>query len=324
LDVQRDLGSGLIVDVGYYGSKDTHLLGIVDINQPKPGQYITDLAGVGGYTGGSLKASQNVLLNSIRPYKGYGAINTIRPWFTGNYNSLQSSVEKHFKGASFVKVNYTWSNALTTNWSDRSNAPANTYDIGQNYGPSQLDRRHVLTASYVYELPFFQGQHGFAGHVLGGWQTSGIVSIATGLPLNIASGNVVAGTSKDPAGQGCTGSSSCPIRVNQIGDPNSGAPHTINQWFNTTVFVPNDTPGQVGSARSGAIRGPGYWRSDMSLFKQIRFTEQMNLQLRFETFNVFNHENFNSVNVTQSSAQFGQITGSRDPRLIQLGAKFTF
>ena len=319
LDLQQDLGSGMLVDIGYYGSKDTHLLGMVDVNQPLPGQYITDLGIAGPLTSG-----QNVLINAIRPYKGYGPINTIRPWFTGNYNSFQSSFEKRFKGSSTVKVNYTWSHAMTTNWSDRSNAPANTYDIGQNYGPSQLDRRHVVTASYVYELPWFQNQKGLVGHLLGGWQTSGIVSIATGLPLNIASGNVVNGTSVDPAGQGCIGASQCPLRVNQISDPNVGAPNTLQQWFNIAAFAPNNTPGQVGTARSGAIRGPGYWRADMSLFKNLKFTERIGMQLRLETFNTFNHENYNSVNVTQSSLQFGQITGSRDPRLIQLGAKLTF
>ena len=320
LDLQHDFGGGFLFDVGYYGSKDTHLLGIVDINQPLPGAYVT-----AGISAAPLTTAQVVQLNRVRPFKGYGPINVIRPWFTGTYNSLQTSAEKRFKGGSIAKFNYTWSHGLTYNMSDRSNGPANTYDIKQNYGPTALDRRHVLTSSYVYALPWFKGQNGFLGHILGGWETSGILTIATGLPFNI-SGNAatVGGSSLDAAGQGCSGASVCAIRPNQVADPNVSAPNTVAQWFNTAAFVTNLTPGQVSTSRSGAILGPGYWKTDMSIFKQVKFTEQVGLQLRLETFNVFNHENFATVNTTFLGTQYGQITASRDPRLLQLGAKINF
>jgi hypothetical protein len=320
LDIQQELADKLMFDIGYYGSKDTHLLGIVDLNQPLPGAYVQ-----AGISASALTGSNVTLINAIRPYKGFGSINAIRPWFGANYNSLQMSVEKRFKGKSMVKGNYTWSHGLTDSWSDRSNAPANIYDIHQNYGPTALDRRHVFTGTYIYELPFFQNQKGFLGHVLGGWQTSGIVSIAAGLPLNI-SGNIPTGgsASVDAAGQGCIiSTSTCPIRPNMISDPNSG-PHVLGRWFDTGAFVANTTPGTVGSSPSGAILGPGYVKVDMSLFKTFKVTEAANLQFRFETFNVMNHENFNTINTSFGSSLFGQVTGSRDPRLIQLGAKLQF
>lgn len=319
--MQHEFPAGFLVDVGYYGSKDTHLLGIVDLNQPTPGAYIA-----AGISSSPLTSGNVARINAIRPYKGYGPINTIRPWFTGNYNSMQFSAEKRFKSSSLLKVNYTWSHALTTSMSDRSNAPANVYDLRQNYGPSFLDRRHVVTANYIYELPWLHDQKGFVGHLLGGWQTSGIVSIATGLPLNV-SGNIPTGgtTSVDAAGQGCIlGASSCPIRPNMISDPNTNAPHQLLAWFNTAAFAANTTAGAVGSSPSGAIIGPGYWRLDASIFKDVRMTERVGMQLRFETFNTLNHENFNSVNTTFGSTLFGQVTGSRDPRIVQLGAKFHF
>ncbi len=320
LDLQRQFPMNFILDIGYYGSKDTHLLGIVDLNQPQPGAYVT-----AGISNVPLTSSNVTRINAIRPYLGYGPINAIVPWFDANYNSLQASLEKRFSSASLVKINYTWSHSLTDSMSDRSNAPANTYDLRQNYGPSALDRRHVVTASYVYELPFMKDQKGFTGHILGGWQTSGIVSIATGVPFNV-SGNVAptGGSSQDAAGQGCIlGATACPIRPNEIGDPNNG-PKTLKQWFNTSAFAFNGTPGQVGTARSGAIIGPGYWRVDMSIFKHVKFTEKLGMQLRLETFNVLNHENFNTINTTFGSSLFGQVTGSRDPRILQLGAKFEF
>ncbi|HVJ05374.1 MAG TPA: carboxypeptidase regulatory-like domain-containing protein [Candidatus Saccharimonadales bacterium] len=328
-DIQQQLPGNILFDMGYYGSKDTHLIGIVDLNQPKPGDYIAAGIGAPCVTGGTAKCITSgtiTQLNAIRPYKGYSSINTIRPWFGGNYHSFQASLEKRFKGASIIKGNYTWSHGLTDSMSDRSNAPANVYDIHQNYGPTLLDRRHIFTGTYIYDIPFLQSQKGVAGKVLGGWQTSGVVSVASGLPLNISGNIPVGGTSSvDPAGQGCINSaSSCPIRPNMVGNPNSGGAQTVKQWFNTAAFQANITPGQVGTAPSGAILGPGYWRVDMSLFKTFKFTESTNFEFRFETFNVFNHENFNAVNTTFGGSLFGQVTGSRDPRQIQLGAKLHF
>ena len=320
LDVQHQLAKGTIVDVGYYGSKDTDLLGVLDINQPKPGAYLT--AGLPGVsTTAPLSSTNNAKLNAIRPFIGYGPINTIRPWFHGNYNSLQASVEHHFSGASIVKFNYTWSKALTNAQTDRSSAPQNWWDLDAEYGRSQLDRRHVVTATYVYELPFFAQQKGLIGHVLGGWQTSGIVTVNSGLPLTVT--NSSSAVPRDPAGQGCTNSATtCSVRPNQVGD--AEGPQTVTQWFNTAAFVENTTLGVPGSARRGSINGPGLWRVDTSVFKVIKMGERFNTQLRFEAFNVFNHENFNTVSTTFGASNFGQVTGSRDPRILQLAAKFNF
>jgi len=320
LDVQHQFGKGTILDVGYYGSKDTNLLGILDINQPLPGAYLT--AGLPGVaTNAPLPTSKNSQLNAIRPFIGYGPINTIRPWFYGNYHSIQTSLERRFANSSVVKVNYTWSKALTNAQTDRSSAPQNSYNLDAEYGLSQLDRRHVLTATYVYELPFFKSQQGLTGHLLGGWQTSGIFTVNSGLPLTVT--NSSASVPRDPAGQGCTNAATtCSVRPNQIA--NAEGPQTVAQWFNIASFVENTTLGVPGNARRGSITGPGLWRADASVFKMIKITERVNTQLRFEGFNIFNHENFNTVNTSFGTAAFGTVTGSRDPRILQLAAKITF
>lgn len=315
LDVQHELAGGFLMDVGYYGSKGTHLIGIIDINQPQAGAFS---AANGGAV---LTSSTNNLINPIRPYPGYLGIDAIRPWFNSNYNSLQAQLQKRFRGGSMFNIAYTWSHAMTDNQSDRSNAPQNSYDIHADYGPTQQDRRHIFTANYVYELPFFQAQKGVVGHVLGGWQTNGIFTAQTGLPLTVGS----PGGTADPAGQGCRGPSPCAVRPDQIGDPNGNAPNTFDKWFNTSVFV-SVPAGQFrpGTASRGSIRAPGLWRFDFSMFKNIKITERVNTQFRFETINVFNHTNFDGVNVTPSSATFGQITSTRDPRIIQLALKLNF
>src|SRR5262249_17360640 len=111
-------------------------------------------------------------LNRLRPYVGYLGINEVLSGFDSNYHSLQVAVQKRFGGRNIVTGNYTWAKCLTDNLSDRSNAVENLYNIHQDYGRCALDRRSVFTGSYVYEIPGFASQQGFAGHVLGGWEVS--------------------------------------------------------------------------------------------------------------------------------------------------------
>jgi hypothetical protein len=166
-------------------------------------------------------------------------------------------------------------------------------------------------------------QKGFLGHVIGGWEFSGIFSGATGLPLT-----VTGGTNIDPAGQGTKlAGSASGYRPDLIGDPNAGAPHSLLQWFNTAAFA--DVPaGQYrpGNERRGAVIGPGYYKVDTSLFKNFRFTESVKLQFRAEAFNVTNHTNYQGVNTTfvPGSKTFGQVNSTRDPRIMQLALKLYF
>jgi hypothetical protein len=320
LDVQRSLPWNAIVAVGYYGNLGRHLLGIVDLNQPTPGQVLI--------TGG--KPSSTAVLNPFRPYKGYGPINIVEPIMTSNYNSLQASLQKRFKGQSQVTVNYTFSKGLTTAQTDRSSAPQNVYCIHCDYGPSQLDRRHIFNANYVYELPWFSTQQGVIGHILGGWQTSGIATLYTGLPLTVTSSGV------DPAGQGYNNpSSSVSGRPDLIGNPQGFEGTDFRNgfsptWFNTAAFA-NVCPSsgvcadsRPGTSPRGVVYGPGFVRFDMSLFKNINIGERLKLQFRTEAFNVFNHTNPNAVNTTFGNAVFGRVTSYRDPREMQFGLKLSF
>src|SRR5207248_8056745 len=168
-------------------------------------------------------------------------------------------------------------------------------DLQKNYCPSIVDMRLIFTAIFVWEVPWLRAQQGFTGHVLGGWQVSGIQTFQTGLPFTALIGNAACSAGAgancvDPSGSGCFGASPAGCRVNQIGDPNSGAAEQLNNWFNAAAFaVPTATQNTLPTERPGAIRGPGFWNTDLSLFKNIRFTEQFGAQLRLETFNTFNH-----------------------------------
>ena len=326
VSVQREILPSTVVEVGYVGTKGTHLLGDVDINQP------TVAARLG---------SSGDDVNAIRPFPGFGVITDRNPIFTSNYNSLQASLNRRFNRGLTVQLGYTWSRLLTTSPQDRALATYNTYDLKQSYGPSTLNTPQMFIASYVYDLPFYRNQSGAIGKVLGGWEISGITTIQTGQSLSITQGS-------DPFGAvtvatsvgGCTISAttpSCPlypgglgmtrpgstvqVRADQIGDANG--PKTAAEFFNRAAFA--DAVGHFGTSRVGAIYGPGLQVWDMSLIKNIRFAERVGVQLRLETFNTFNHGNPMTVDTNvDDGASFGTVNGWHDPRNVQIGAKINF
>ena len=351
LDVQHLLTKKTFFSVGYYGSKGTHLIGVVDINNLPAGYALTQTCQLSLTTTGPCQArdangvpiafgsiaggvANQQVLDQIRPYKGYRAINMVKPIFNSNYHSLQTQVTHRFVGSSQIQASYTWGKNLTDNQTDRSTAPMNTYDIGAEYGRAQLDRRHVFRLNYIYELPFFREQRGFVGKILGGWQLSGITTYQSGLPYTLT---ITAGL-YDPAGLGYFGSSNAGGRPNLLCDPNKDAPHTLDEWFNTacvqTTF-PAVGPAVPGNSPRGAIDGPTLFKSDATMTKNIRWGERYSLQLKLESFNIFNQTNFTAPATNAAVARtvspttgfvggFGVIAGVRDPRTFQFGIKFNY
>jgi outer membrane receptor protein involved in Fe transport len=316
-DVQREVAAQFLLDVGYYGAKSTHLLGIVDINEVPAGAAVA---------AGIVSATQPVTsgitprLNVLRPFRGYAAINSVENWFNSSYNSLQVSAEKRLKGKSTLRLSYTWSKTITDAGADRSSAPQDTYNRAASRSTAPFSRAQVLTASYIYEIPFRSASQ-LANRVLGGWELSGIASFASGLPLAVTSG-----LGQDWGGLGILGvSSQATPRPDMVCDPNNGAPHTIAKWFNTQCYAPVPT-GQVrpGNAATTTARGPGYQQWNASLFRNVPIRERVRLQIRGETFNLFNHANPSTVGVSLGNSNFGQVTAMRGVRRIQLSMKVAF
>ena len=345
LDIQHDLGNGLLADVGYYGNGGIHLPGFIDINQPGVDAYVActdatpcyspgsphDAVGAAGSHAITFGASPVVntantnRLNAIRPYVGYSGIAAVRDIYTSSYHGLQTNLEKKFKGNTYFNIAYTWSHGETSYVADRSTGsimPVQGHIRDNNWGPSFGDRRHVLTGNFVYDLPWYQAQQGIVGHVLGGWEVSGVQTFQTGLPGTAASNQLI-----DPSGADCLGPSPCSLRADQVGDPNSGAPHNYTTgWFNNSAFV-NPVAGDrnIPTEQPGALRLPGFWRTDLGLFKNLKFGERVTSQLRLETFNTFNHTNpVCCTSTTVGNANFGTISSTRDPRTLQIGAKIAF
>lgn len=337
LDVQRDLMNGWILDLGYYGENGIHLPGFVDGNQPAFDAYLNCTAASPCFSGPNpisftdpktgITAVTNAntgLLNAIRPFVGFTGGNFVRGIYTENYNSLQSQLQKQFKEGSLVNISYTWGHSLTTYQADRStgNIMPVQGDLSNNYGPGVGDRRHVFTANFVWNLPFLRDQQGLVGHALGGWEVSGIQTFQTGLPGTVSSDQNI-----DPSGADCLGPSPCVFRANQVGDPNLNQPRDFfTGYFNASAFVsPVEGETNIPTERPGAVRLPGFWRTDLGLFKNFKITERFGGQFRAEAFNLFNHTNpICCASLSMTSASFNLVNSTRDPRTMQLALKLEF
>jgi hypothetical protein len=319
LDIQRQLPFDIIGDIGYYGSKGTHLLAVADINQPIPGAYASV------YGAGSINSGNENLINGLRPYIGYAGIDEYEPIFISNYNSLQASIQKRFSADSLLTVNYTWSKNLSNvPYDPNYTVVQDTRNLAAEYSYARFDQRNVFNADFVYQLPFFKNQQGMTGRALGGWEFSGIIAASSGhwLDPSISDG-------QDPGGIGLnTGVDGNTVRPDQVGNPNKGVHRGSEQWFNTAAFVapasfnPNQTT--AGDAKKNSILGPGEQRWDLSLLKNIKVYESSSLQFRVETFNAFNHTSYAGIDTNVSDSTYGIVTSAHEPRIMQLGLKFNF
>lgn len=310
--IQREVLHNTTVELAYVGTKGTHLLGDVDLNQP---------------TLAARLANPTVNVNAIRPYLGYGAINSRITAYNSNYHSLQFTMNERLTHSLTAGIAFTWSKLLTDMPVDRGQAPQNSYDFASNYGPSTLNTPYIFVANYVWDIPFFKDQRGVAGHLLGGWELSGITTIESGQSINIFQGNDPF-ASIYPGGLGLTAAGNTALILPDAVAPLS-YPKTISQWFSTASFAP--ALGHFGSAGIAPILGPGMQIWDMTLMRNINFTERVRFQLRLEAFNAFNHTSFASyydgspgIGNNISSSNFGQVTAAHDPRNVQIGAKLYF
>jgi hypothetical protein len=193
------------------------------------------------------------------------------------------------------------------------------------------------------------------GRIVGGWELSGIYAGNTGLPLtatmsasastainysgltSIYNGQTNGGVPSDAAGLGILGPSLASLRPNQVLNPSSGYGQVTLKtrslfssgiplhWFNQTAFVaPSASSFQVGNERRGVMDGPGFNRLDVGIFRNFRIVRGYTFTLRGEGFNVLNHTNWGTVGTSATSSTFGQVTATRDPRILQVAGKINF
>jgi len=278
--VERELFWKSLLSVGYVARRGRHLQREADINQP---------------TLATRAANPTANINAIRPFKGFGSIRETDNVANSTYNSLQVAWNRRFSNTFQFGVSYTLSKSMDNGSNQRDVVP-DTYDTSMLWGPSEFDARHIVIINYLYQLPFYRNQSGFAGRVLGGWQISGITQFQTGLPCSVIAPNVdYAGVGQD-ANWGCGGNGQFWV-VN--GDPKIiGKFGPSGQWFATTnpdgspIFT-QPTAGTFNTQRvRNLIYQPGYQNWNMGLFKTIPVNEKLRFQFRAEAYNVWNHPNW--------------------------------
>lgn len=310
LNVQQQLGENSVLEIAYVGSKGTKLLTARDINQPQPSALPPGLPFV------------------PRPDPRFDDIDLLESRANSNYNSLQARFQQRLSRGLTSLVSYTWSKSIdnASNFFSSAgdpNFPQNSYDTRAERGRSNFDVRHRLSVSYSYDLPFGKGRRYFAddgwvSSLLSGWQSYGILTFQSGRPFTVALLSDIdnSGTGRSILGFGAND------RPNVVGNPNLSN-RSPESWFNTSAFA-FPVPGTFGNAGRNILDGPGYQNVNVSLLKNTNLSEEINLQLRAEFFNLFNHPNFNLPDNFLGSPTFGRITSARDPRHIQFGVKLLF
>ena len=326
-DIQHQFSRSTALDVGYVGNAASHLSYALDLNQ-RPLGYTTN---------NNRLANVNQSEDALRPFLGYKQVNFTDFGANSNYHALQVQLTRRFSKDVFISANYTWSRAMDQA-DDDTNPIFNSFDRRGQYAPAGFDRTHTFTVNYVYTLPLLQNRNALVKYTLGGWEFSGITRFWSGTPFSPLCGNCNPGN-LDGGGQGrysVSGTNYGGARLDYAGGELYPATQTVQQYINLAAFA-RPAEGTQGSLGRNALRGPGINQWDISLFKNINFTENVKFQLRLETFNTFNHTQFAGINNVfsinapgllasslSSGSTAGQINSTRNPRNVQLGIKFYF
>jgi len=309
LNVQQQLGTAASYEIGYVGSKGSHLTRLYDANQ-------TDA-------------------NGDYPNANYEQIGILATASASNYHALQATTRlRDLHGLSGF-VSYTWSHSIDDasdgiDYAAGIALPQDSTNLRAEHGNSSFDTRQRFTLALNYQLPRINAAPLWLGK---GWQLNTIATVQSGRPIPIAN-------SDDSSG-----------RYNYRQRPNlvAGVSPILSHWTPTTGYLnpaaftqPSD--GTFGNLGRNQIYGPGFWNDDFSLLKTTSLRSGLELQLRAEFFNIFNHPNFalpsgslsfgsdasgnplamGTISQTPDVAQGNPGLGGGGPRVLQFGARMQF
>ena len=348
-DIQQELPSHTLLDVGYVGTKGTHLyfggagnidyLGagveslsaaqITALNTTVPNPFhgiITDPTS--SLSGPTVPAYQ-----LLRPYPQFtGVAGNDPPWANSIYNALQVKVEKRLSQGLQILGTYTFSKSIDdasvacgcTTWLGGFTSVQDPNKLYLERSVSEFDIPQVFQVSYVYQLPFGRGQkwgsdwNWFVNAALGGWQTNGIWRFDDGLPLQLTLNGGQALPTYGAQRPNLTGTLT----------RNNGS-NWLQQYFADPQvavvparFTVGDAPRELSTARA-----PGTATAALSLFKQFPIAKREGsfAEIRLEAFNALNHPQFSPPNAQVNSGQFGVVTSQANtPRTVQVALKVYF
>jgi len=332
LSLQRQFSSATVMTLSYVGTVGRKLLTFVESNpgeqalclelsNPANLQLGSPTCGPFGENGVYMLANGQVI-NGVRAPFGpnFGSNAYMKSMANSSYNSFQASLQHRDKYENFV-IAYTWSKSMD-NGSGTLDA-TNPYNPRLSRGLSIFDVPQNFVASYTIQLPFdkWSGNGMLAKRLTSGWALSGITTFASGEPIQLSEtdDNSLSGTFLAPVDVPSYADNGSKLYVDR--NPRHG-----NPYFNPNYFV-QEPLGQIGNAMRRFFVGPGLNNSNLALLKDTKISETKEVQFRAETFNVFNHAQFNNPSGNFNNTGqggFGYVTSARDPRIMQVALKFLF
>lgn len=305
LNVQRQFGQDLLVEVGYLGSQSRHLQGFQTVNESVPGTVGTP--------------------ESRSPFPNWGIIQMV--WDGGNahYDAGSISITKRYSSGLNLISSYTFSKSIDDTSGIRNQGydtlyPQDAYCLNPcERGLSAFDVGQRFVASAVYDLPVGTGRaldikNPFVNAFAGGWQFDGTLTLQSGLPQTLSLG----GLDRASSGEGGYNRPDATGLSPYLANP------TPSLWYNPAAFAMQPA-GTFGSLGRNAVVGPGIFALDFAAHKEFRIFEKQRLQFRAEAFNVLNHPTWANPNGNVISSSFGRITGTAVAmRQIQLALKYVF
>jgi hypothetical protein len=340
--IQQQLPGNWMVEADYTGNHATHLVaGGYDMNQLNPAYLTLGNAlqnnvpnPYAGIVPGSLGGATIIQSQALKQFPYYTSVNVRNPHMGDSiYHAGLLSVQKRFTNGLVLLASYTKAKLISDSVAVPvnfdvvdSSVNVNGYQNGaynrraeRSVDPTDVAQRLVISG--VYEIPVGRGKllnvdNRFLNAIVGGWQTQGILTIQSGLPLVITGANNHLANRPNSTGQSA-----------KLSDP------TQYEWFNTAAFVnpPDYTYGNAPRTLPD-VRGPGTVNLDLSLIKNFNLWERLSLQFRAESFNLANHVNLGMPNTSfvagpngqNTSATFGTITSAGSARVNQFGVKVIF
>ena len=308
LDIQQEIARNSVITLSYLGATGRNGWYLNDINAAP---YQTGWPSIDAY-------------NAARPFNSgrFGDIYVQRAGLNSNYNAGIVKFQHQMTHGLQILTHYTYSKTL----GDRGITGQGTQDTGYNYpqniiptyGEETYSHRHRFLFQTTYEPIYAQHLPSYLRPVLGDWRVSAIVTLESGDALTVYNGS--GNQANDYAPFNGLGN------LNMVRNPNfSHSDRTFGEYFDTSAFVvpPNNVQ---GTAAPGVVRGPGQNNWDISFGKNIAIHESLHAEFRADMYNAFNHTQWNQVSTQLNgfTGPFGQVTGSREGRIIQLAAKIMF
>jgi hypothetical protein len=339
---QKKLPGGMIWDIAYVGSVQSHLPRQINVNAVPYGARFLPENQDPTLPASSLPGNNSLNGDFLRPYQGYGNINLRLYDANANYHGLQTQIDRRFSNGLFLNANYTLSKALNTQDVNTDFSRIDGNDKKANYGPAVFDRRHIFNVNWVYQLPRHEGVNALMSGLVNNWQVSGGYRLESGTPYGLTWSINGVSTTQNIAGSD-TENANRPIIA---GNPGSG--HSDDPYQQVALGIYQQAPvGSIGleSGRNYLNRAP-INNIDLSVEKGFGMGARRRLAFRVDAFNVLNHTQFDAVannmqfaalgnnaivNLPYDAAGnlvrtggFGAVTSVRTPRVVQLLARFEF